>query len=76
MKTLSKLLTCLLVIAVFANTITLVLEIAYFFDIKILSLWFIEICIIFSLIYTKRNVDFMIREDEQWEKYKTRRNKK
>ena len=76
MEILSKLLSVLIAIAIFANVITLVLEIAYFFDIKILSLWFIEICIIFSLIYTKRNVDFMIREDEQWEKYKTRRNKK
>lgn len=73
MKTLSKLLTCLLVITIFANTITFVLGIFYFFDFETFGMFFAEICIIFSLIYTKRNLDFMIYQDELREKYKTRR---
>ncbi|OQQ91336.1 hypothetical protein [Ligilactobacillus salivarius] len=75
MKMLSKLLSVLIGIATFASGITLFLEIAYFFDLKILGMLFTEICIIFSLIYTKRNLDFMIYQDELWKENKTRRSR-
>lgn len=75
MKILSKLLSVLIGIATFASGITLFLEIAYFFDLKILGMLFTEICIIFSLIYTKRNLDFMIYQDELWKENKTRRSR-
>lgn len=75
MKILSKLLSVLIGITTFASGVTLFLEIAYFFDLKTLGMFFVEICIIFSLIYTKRNLDFMIYQDELREKYKTRRSK-
>lgn len=73
MKIMSKLLSVLIGITTFASGITLFLEIAYFFDLKTLGMLFTEICIIFSLIYTKRNLDFMIYQDELREKYKIRR---
>lgn len=75
MKMLSKLLSMLIGITTFASGITVFLEIAYFFDLKTLGMLFAEICIIFSLIYTKRKLDFMIYQDELREKYKTRRSK-
>lgn len=75
MKIVSKLLSVLIGITTFASGITLFLEIAYFFDLKTLGMLFAEICIIFSLIYTKSNLDFMIYQDELREKYKTRRSK-
>lgn len=75
MKMLSKLLSVLIGIATFASGITLFLKIAYFFDLKILGMLFTEICIIFSLIYTKRNLDFMIYQDELWKENKTRRSR-
>lgn len=75
MKIMSKLLSVLIGIATFASGITLFLEIAYFFDLKILGMLFTEICIIFSLIYTKRNLDFMIYQDELWKENKTRRSR-
>lgn len=73
MKIVSKLLSVLIGITTFASGITVFLEIAYFFDLKTLGMLFAEICIIFSLIYTKRNLDFMIHQDGLREKYKTRR---
>lgn len=73
MKIVSKLLSVLIGITTFASGITVFLEIAYFFDLKTLGMLFAEICIIFSLIYTKRNLDFMIYQDGLREKYKTRR---
>jgi hypothetical protein len=75
MKIASKLLSVLISITTFASGITSFLEIAYFFDLKTLGMFFAEICIIFSLIYTKRNLDFMIYQDELREKYKTRRSR-
>lgn len=75
MKIASKLLSVLISITTFASGITLFLKIAYFFDLKTLGMFFAEICIIFSLIYTKRNLDFMIYQDELRKKYKTRRSR-
>lgn len=75
MKIVSKLLSVLIGITTFASGITVFLEIAYFFDLKTLGMLFAEICIIFSLIYTKCNLDFMIYQDGLREKYKTRRSK-
>lgn len=75
MKIVSKLLSVLIGITTFASGITLFLEISYFFDLKTLGMLFAEICIIFSLIYTKRNLDFMTYQDELREKYKTRRSR-
>lgn len=75
MKIASKLLSVLISITTFASGITLFLKIAYFFDLKTLGMFFAEICIIFSLIYTKRNLNFMIYQDELRKKYKTRRSR-
>lgn len=75
MKTLSKLLTCLLVITIFANTITFVLEIFYFFDFETFGMWLMELVVIFILTYAKANVDCYIDQYESQEN-KTRRSNK
>lgn len=73
MKTLSKLLTCLLVITVFANTMTFVLGIFYFFDFETFGMWLMELVVIFILTYAKANVDCYV---DQYESQRTRRSRK
>lgn len=73
MKTLSKLLTCLLVITVFANTITFVLGIFYFFDFETFGMWLMELVVIFILTYAKADVDCYV---DQYESQRTRRSRK
>lgn len=75
MKMLSKLLTLLLVITIFANTITFVLGIFYFFDFETFGMWFMELVVIFILTYAKANVDCYIDQYDSQEN-KTRRSNK
>ncbi|AOO74006.1 hypothetical protein [Ligilactobacillus salivarius] len=75
MKTLSKLLTCLLVITIFANTITFVLGIFYFFDFETFGMWIMELVVIFILTYAKANVDCYVDQYKPQES-KTRRSRK
>ena len=49
MRILSKLLTYLLVITVFANTITFVLGIFYFFDFETFGMWLMELVVMFRI---------------------------
>lgn len=64
MKTLSKLLTCLLVITIFANTITLILGIFYFFDFFLFKLWIAELVTTLVIAGIKVHVTYMIFESE------------
>lgn len=56
MKIVSKLLGWLMIISVFANTITFVLGIFYFFDFETFGMWLMELVVIFILTYAKANV--------------------
>lgn len=64
MKILSKLLTCLLVITIFANTITFVLGIFYFFDFYLFKLWIAELVTTLIIAGIKVHVSYMIFESE------------
>lgn len=64
MKTLSKLLTCLLVITIFANTITFVLGIFYFFDFFLFKIWIAELVTTLVIAGIKVHVTYMILESE------------
>lgn len=75
MKIMSKLLTLLLTIAIFANTITFVLGIFYFFDFETFGMWLMELVVIFILIYAKANVDCYVDQYESQDN-RTRRSRK
>ena len=75
MKIMSKLLTWLIGIAVFANVITLILGIFYFFDFETFGMWLIELVVIFILTYAKANVDCYVDQYESQEN-RTRRSRK
>lgn len=75
MRILSKLLTCLLVITVFANTITFVLGIFYFFDFETFGMWLMELVVISILVYAKANVDCYVDQYESQDN-RTRRSRK
>ena len=64
MKMLSKLLTCLLVITIFANTITFVLGIFYFFDFFLFELWIAELVTTLVIAGIKVHVTYMIFKSE------------
>lgn len=64
MKMMSKLLTCLLVITIFANTITFVLGIFYFFDFFLFKLWIAELVTTLVIAGIKVHVTYMIFESE------------
>lgn len=74
-KILSKLLTLLLVITIFANTITFVLGIFYFFDFETFGMWLMELVVIFILTYAKANVDCYVDQYESQDN-RTRRSRK
>lgn len=74
-KIMSKLLTLLLVITIFANTITFVLGIFYFFDIETFGMWLMELVVIFILTYAKANVDCYVDQYESQENRTRRSNK-
>ena len=50
MKILSKLLSVLIAIAIFANVITLILNVLYFFDEWLFKIWISEIIVIVYLV--------------------------
>lgn len=60
MKMLNKLLSWLVGIAVFANVITLILGIFYFFDLTIFKIWLSELVVIFGLALAKIHVVYTI----------------
>ncbi|MDE1506450.1 hypothetical protein [Ligilactobacillus salivarius] len=67
MKMLSKLLTLLLTIAIFANTITFILGIFYFFDFFLFKLWITELVTTLVIAGIKVHVTYMIFESEEEE---------
>lgn len=75
MKILSKFLGLLVGVAVFANVITLILGIFYFFDFETFGMWLMELVVIFILTYAKANVDCYVDQYESQEN-KTRRSNK
>lgn len=75
MKILNELLAWLVGIAVFANTITFVLGIFYFFDFETFGMWLIELVVIFILTYAKANVDCYVDQYESQDN-RTRRSRK
>ena len=75
MKIMSKLLGWLIGIAVFANVITLILGIFYFFDFETFGMWLIELVVIFILTYAKANVDCYVDQYESQDN-RTRRSRK
>lgn len=60
MKIMSKLLGWLVGIAVFANLMTLILGIFYFFDLTIFKIWLVELIVIFGLALAKTHVVYTI----------------
>lgn len=64
MRILSKLLTCLLVIAIPANILTFVLGIFYFFDFFLFTLWIAELVTTLVIAGIKVHVTYMIFESE------------
>lgn len=75
MKILNKLLSVLIAITIFANTITFVLGIFYFFDFETFGMWLMELVVIFILTYTKANVDCYVDQYESQDN-RTRRSRK
>ena len=67
MKIMSKLLTWLIGIAVFANVITLILGIFYFFDFYLFKLWIAELVTTLVIAGIKVHVTYMIFESEEEE---------
>lgn len=64
MKMLSKLLGWLMIITIFANTITFVLGIFYFFDFYLFKLWIAELVTTLAIAGIKVHVSYMIFESE------------
>ena len=64
MRILNKLLTWLVGIAVFANVITLILGIFYFFDFYLFKLWIAELVTTLVIAGIKVHVTYMIFESE------------
>lgn len=64
MRILNKLLSWLVGIAVFANVITLILGIFYFFDFYLLKLWIAELVTTLVIAGIKVHVSYMIFESE------------
>lgn len=75
MKIVSNLLAWLLVITIFANTITFVLGIFYFFDFETFGMWLMELVVIFILTYAKANIDCYVDQYESQDN-RTRRSRK
>ena len=65
MKILNELLAWLVGIAVFANTITFVLGIFYFFDFFLFKLWIAELVTTLVIAGIKVHVTYMIFESEE-----------
>ena len=67
MKILNNLLAWLVGIAVFANVITLILGIFYFFDFFLFTLWIAELVTTLVIAGIKVHVTYMIFESEEEE---------
>lgn len=67
MKIMSKLLGWLMIISVFANVITLILGIFYFFDFYLFKLWIAELVTTLVIAGIKVHVTYMIFESEEEE---------
>lgn len=68
MKILSKLLSVLIAIAIFANVATLILGIFYFFDFYLFKLWIAELVATLAIVGIKAHVSFAVFELEEEEK--------
>lgn len=66
-KILNKLLTLILTIAVFANVVTIILGIFYFFDFYLFKLWIAELVTTLVIAGIKIHVSYMIFESEEEE---------
>lgn len=64
-----------MIISAFANTITFVLGIFYFFDFETFGMWLMELVVIFILTYAKANVDCYVDQYESQDN-RTRRSRK
>lgn len=67
MKMLNKLLTWLIGIAVFVNTIILILEIFYFPDMFLFKLWIAELVAALAIVGIKAHVSYKVFEMEEEE---------
>lgn len=67
MKILSKMLSWLVGIAVFANVITLILGIFYFFDFFLFKLWIAELVATLAIVGVKAHVSYKVFELEEEE---------
>ena len=67
MKIVSKLLGWLVGIAVFANVVTIILGIFYFFDFFLFTLWIAELVTTLVIAGIKVHVTYMIFESEEEE---------
>lgn len=65
MKMLNKLLTWLVGIAVFVNTIILILGIFYFFDMFLFKLWITELVATLAIVGIEAHVSYMVFESEE-----------
>ena len=66
-KILNKLLAWLVGIAVFANVVTIILGIFYFFDFYLFKLWIAELVTTLVIAGIKVHVTYMIFESEEEE---------
>lgn len=67
MRILNKLLSLILTITVFANVITIILGIFYFFDFYLFKLWIAELVTTLVIAGIKVHVTYMIFESEEEE---------
>ena len=64
MKIMSKLLGWLMIISVFANVVTIILGIFYFFDFFLFKIWIAELVTTLVIAGIKVHVTYMIFESE------------
>ena len=67
MKIMSKLLGWLMIISVFANVVTIILGIFYFFDFFLFKIWIAELVTTLVIAGIKVHVTYMIFESEEEE---------
>ena len=67
MKVLNNLLTLILTVTVFANVVTIILGIFYFFDFFLFKLWIAELVTTLVIAGIKVHVTYMIFESEEEE---------
>ena len=67
MRILNKLLTLILTVAVFANVVTIILGIFYFFDFFLFKIWMAELVTTLVIAGIKVHATYMIFESEEEE---------